>query len=107
MSETPPRGVTAIKRRYVDLLESVLKEAAPDQSHVDRSAATYILFGMMNWIYNWYDPKGKLKVDDLAQNLTHLFLEGFAPGNVSETSSSDSIRRQPEDLSIWRGVGRS
>jgi len=27
--ETPPRSVGAIKRRYVDLLESILKDAAP------------------------------------------------------------------------------
>jgi hypothetical protein len=74
---------------------------------VNLTVATYALFGMMNWIYNWYDPKGKLKVDDLAQNLTHLFLEGFAPGSVSETSTANSMRRQPEDLSIWRGVVRS
>src|SRR6266498_2454620 len=54
--ETPPRSVSAIKRRYVDLLESILKDAAPEHSMVDRSAATFILFGMMNWIFNWYDP---------------------------------------------------
>src|SRR5207237_9260398 len=54
--EPPPRGVGVIKRRYVDLLEAVLKEAAPDERAVDRNAAAYILFGMLNWIYNWYAP---------------------------------------------------
>ncbi len=41
------RKVNAIKRRYVDLLEGLLKDVAPDESAVDRSAATYTLFGMM------------------------------------------------------------
>src|SRR5712691_1313221 len=39
-------GVTAIKRRYVDLLETLLKDAAPDEPPVARSAAAYVLFGM-------------------------------------------------------------
>jgi TetR/AcrR family transcriptional regulator, cholesterol catabolism regulator len=75
--ETSPRSVGAIKRRYVDLLESVLKEAAPDQSPVDRSAATYILFGMMNWIYNWYNPTGEIDPARLADLMASIFLGGF------------------------------
>jgi hypothetical protein len=70
---------------------------------VNLTVATYALFGMMNWIYNWYDPKGKLKVQELAQNLTQLFLEGFAPGNAFEQTPARPMRRQPENLSIWRG----
>ena len=48
----PRRRVNAIKRRYVDLLEGLLREAAPVESASERSAAAYVLFGMMNWIYN-------------------------------------------------------
>ena len=72
-----PRGVNAIKRRYVDLLEAILKNAAPEQSAVDRSAATYILFGMMNWIYNWYDPAGEIDPARLADLMASIFLGGF------------------------------
>src|SRR5260370_38090727 len=49
------RRVNAIKRRYVDLLEGLLREAAPVEAASERSAPAYVLFGMMNWIYNWYD----------------------------------------------------
>jgi TetR/AcrR family transcriptional regulator, cholesterol catabolism regulator len=75
--EASPRGVAAIKRRYVDLLESILKDAAPEQNAVDRSAATYILFGMMNWIYNWYDPAGHIDAARLADLMASIFLGGF------------------------------
>src|SRR5260370_28983840 len=44
---------------------------------IDITAATYALFGMMNWIYNWYDPRGKLSVSQLVDNITRLFLAGF------------------------------
>ena len=71
-------GVNAIKRRYVDLLEAILKEAVPEQPPVDRSAAAYILFGMMNWIYNWYDPAGEIDSRRLADLMASIFLGGFA-----------------------------
>jgi AcrR family transcriptional regulator len=75
--ESSPRSVSAVKRRYVDLLEGILKDATPEQSAVDRSAATYILFGMMNWIYNWYDPAGEIDPARLADLMASIFLGGF------------------------------
>jgi len=70
--------VNAIKRRYVDLLDRLLKEIAPDEAPVDRSAAGYLLFGMMNWIYNWYDPAGEIAPDRLAALMARTFRGGFA-----------------------------
>jgi TetR/AcrR family transcriptional regulator, cholesterol catabolism regulator len=72
------RKVNAIKRRYVDLLEGLLKEAAPEEAAADRSAAAYALFGMMNWLYNWYDPAGALDPQRLAALMARIFLGGFA-----------------------------
>jgi AcrR family transcriptional regulator len=72
------RKVNAIKRRYVDLLEGLLKDAAPDEPAVERSAAAYALFGMMNWIYNWYDPAGEIDPERLAGLIARIFLGGFA-----------------------------
>ena len=75
--EASTRSVSAIKRRYVDLLESILKEAAPETGAPERSAATYILFGMMNWIYNWYDPAREIDPARLADLMASIFLGGF------------------------------
>src|SRR5207249_9600501 len=72
------RKVNVIKRRYVDLLESLLKDVAPDEPQVDRSAAAYALFGMMNWIYNWYDPADEIDPDRLAGLIARIFVGGFA-----------------------------
>src|SRR5437899_11479823 len=75
--EASPRSVSTIKRRYVDLLESILKEAAPEQSAVDRSAATCILFGMMNWMYNWYDTNAEIDPARLADCIASMYFCGF------------------------------
>jgi AcrR family transcriptional regulator len=72
------KRITRIKRRYVDRLEGLLKDVASDWPGPERSAAAYALFGMMNWIYNWYDPTGPLDADRLAELLTRIFLGGVA-----------------------------
>src|SRR2546427_6091139 len=71
------RRIAVIKRRYVDLLEGLLREAVPDEGPVDRSAAAYILFGMMNWIYNWYHPAGEIEPERLGALIARIFLGGF------------------------------
>jgi AcrR family transcriptional regulator len=72
------RKISAIKRRYVDLLEGLFRDAAPDDPAVERSAAAYVLFGMMNWIYNWYDPAGEIDPERLASLIARTFIGGFA-----------------------------
>jgi TetR/AcrR family transcriptional regulator, cholesterol catabolism regulator len=102
--------VSTRKENYTKLATRILTEVNNAQNSgrtVDLTVATFALFGMMNWIYNWYDPKGKLDVNDLAQNVTQLFLEGFAPGSTSKVPRSSLLHPQTEDLSIWRGRERS
>jgi cytochrome c oxidase assembly factor CtaG len=40
--------------------------------------AAYALFGMMNWIYTWYDPTGPMSPGLLAEHFAQLFLTGAA-----------------------------
>ena len=99
--------VSTRKDNYTKLARKILQEvqdASENKQPVDLTVATYALFGMMNWIYNWYDPQGKLKVHGLAQHLTQLFLGGFAPGLLLEPVSSTTLPRVNENLSIWRGT---
>lgn len=71
-------GIRKLKRQYVDMLVQLL--AALD-GHADgrarRQIAAYTLFGMMNWIYTWYDPAGPVGADELAETMTRLFLNGY------------------------------
>jgi TetR/AcrR family transcriptional regulator, cholesterol catabolism regulator len=99
--------VSTRKDNYTKLARRILQEVqdtSENKQPVDLTVATYALFGMMNWIYNWYDPEGKLKVHDLAQQLTQLFLGGFVPGLALEPVGSTVLSRSHENLSIWRGT---
>ena len=98
--------VSTRKDKYTKLARKILQEvqdSAQNKQPIDLTVATYALFGMMNWIYNWYDPQGKLKVNDLAQHLTQLFVAGFSPGLLLQPLSSAAIAKPRENLSVWRG----
>ncbi|NQU15810.1 MAG: TetR/AcrR family transcriptional regulator [Desulfobacteraceae bacterium] len=38
---------------------------------------TFMLFGMCNWIYAWYDPKGTVNPDELSEIIWAVFLRGI------------------------------
>lgn len=97
--------VSTKKDKYTRLARQLLSEIQQEReaaSQVDLTVATYALFGMMNWIYNWYDPSGKLTVSELVDNVTRLFLHGFVAGLPAEELDF-AAKRMPEPLSVWRG----
>src|SRR5204863_5280950 len=55
------KHVSTKKERYAKVARKTLREIEERERtnvRVDLTIATYALFGMMNWIYNWYDPRG-------------------------------------------------
>ena len=91
--------VSTRKDNYTKLARQILREVQETQQggeQIDLTVATYALFGMMNWIYNWYDPHGKLNVSDLASNVMKLFLNGFVPNGLCHALPLPS-----ESPSVW------
>jgi AcrR family transcriptional regulator len=74
--------VRGLKRRYVDLCLGLLADVEGSHSgaRVDRHIAAHTLFGMMNWIHTWYDPKGPVGVGALSNAICRLFLSGYDSG---------------------------
>ena len=96
------KHVTTKKERYARLARKILREIQEQNGKgagVDLTIATYALFGMMNWIYNWYDPTGNLSVHQLVDNITRLFLDGFLSSS-SERVAMPAART--EKVSVWR-----
>ena len=98
--------VSGKKQQYTKLVRKILSEVQQTQTggaqKIDLTVATYALFGMMNWIYNWYDPHGTLSVQELVDNITRLFLSGFLAGTPSEELQSRAKKTKAEHLSVWR-----
>jgi AcrR family transcriptional regulator len=99
------KKVNAKKRQYVDLVMDLLGEIARRHriKHVDIRVATFSLFGMMNWIYNWYDPRKDVDVAGLANNMTRIFLTGFLGAKAIDSGLPEPERKSHLEkvVSIW------
>jgi len=73
-----------IRRDYYDLTRSilgrVLDEHAPSNT-LDRHVAVMSLFGMLNWLYRWYDPKRGRVPTAIANQVVDQFLHGVLGKN--------------------------
>src|SRR5256714_1696031 len=101
--------VAGKKQQYTKLVRRILADVQAEQTatqKIDLTVATYALFGMMNWIYNWYDPRGKLSVNDLVDNFARLFLAGFLAGTLGAELTFKPPTRSAERLSVWRAPER-
>lgn len=98
--------VSGKKQQYTKVVRQILAGVQASQTdsrtRIDLTVATYALFGMMNWIYNWYDPQGKLSVTDLVDNVTRLFLTGLVADSGGESLRIAPKHPQTESLSVWR-----
>jgi len=69
--------IATIKREYyricIDLLDALKRERELTYSS---RIAVLSLFGMMNWIYTWYNQRADGNADALAQQMSDIFLRG-------------------------------
>lgn len=100
------RKINTRKRQYVDLVISLLDEIVRKYriKGVDTRVATFLLFGMMNWIYNWYDSRKDVDVEGLSKHVTRLFLSGFLGDKALEAAGLQAGREShlTRDVSIWQ-----
>lgn len=109
------KHVSGKKEKYAKLARKILREIqeresearpsaratiAETNTRIDLTVATYALFGMMNWIYNWYDSSGKLSVNQLVDNMTRLFVNGLLSTEKAPLTLSGS--KLSEKVNIWR-----
>jgi TetR/AcrR family transcriptional regulator, cholesterol catabolism regulator len=76
--------IAAIKREYYRICVSLLD----DFKHAKRlefssRMAVLSLFGMMNWIYTWYNPRVDADARELAREMSDIFLRGVGAANTT------------------------
>ncbi len=71
--------VRELRRRYVRLLRGILDELGVDHPlhEIKTGVAVFLLFGMMNWMYTWYDEERDGSAADLADAVRLIFLRGL------------------------------
>lgn len=63
--------------------QAVLDDAfPPDKSGVGVRIKAQFIFGAMNWALQWYNPKGTLSLDELAEQFASLSLATYSLGTT-------------------------
>jgi TetR/AcrR family transcriptional regulator len=88
------RRITGMQRDYFALCHGAVSDLLRRTGRRTRRArvATMCLFGMMNWIYTWYDPERDGDPEDLARRMTQVLMHGLV--SVSDSSQPKHRRRQ-------------
>ena len=87
--------IAAIKREYYRICLGLM-EALKRERHLDFDARTAVmsLFGMMNWIYTWYNPRVDGNARELAQRMGDIFLSGVMSGDPRSTRRRSRARHK-------------
>jgi TetR/AcrR family transcriptional regulator, cholesterol catabolism regulator len=76
--------VAAIKREYYRICVGLLDELKRDRGlQFSTRIAVLSLFGMMNWIYTWHNPRVDADAEQIAREMGDIFLRGVMNGNRS------------------------
>lgn len=66
------------ERKYYRIVADVLSEFFKNNIQKEKLIGiTFILFGMCNGIYFWYNPKGPLDPEELSRMIFNIFLRGL------------------------------
>ena len=75
--------VAAIKREYYRICVGLLDELKRTRSlQFTTRLAVLSLFGMMNWIYTWHNPRVDADAASIAREMGDIFLRGVTAGKV-------------------------
>jgi TetR/AcrR family transcriptional regulator, cholesterol catabolism regulator len=78
--------VAAIKRRYYALARDIFDGLAAEglDERIKPRVAVLSLFGMMNWVYKWHNPKVDPNANELTEAIVSIFLHGVKKAPLEE-----------------------
>ena len=71
--------IAAIKREYYRICVGLLDDfKLAKRLEFSSRMAVLSLFGMMNWIYTWYNPRVDADAEELSRGMGDIFLQGIS-----------------------------
>lgn len=79
LSEDQQASIRALEREYAHVLRDIILMVNPrvSERRYEAMSLTMIVFGAVNWTYTWFDEKGKLSLEQLADLMTETLLGGI------------------------------
>lgn len=99
LEEPYRKEVAEIKRRYYGTAVGVFEELrrAGRVRRVNPRVAVLSLFGMMNWVYTWHNPRVDPRAGRLAETITTIFLEGVSANGAHAPGERGKMAPEPEE----------
>jgi len=82
--------IAGIKREYYRICLELLDDFKRVRGlQFSGRIAVLSLFGMMNWIYTWYNPRADANAKELSRQMGDIFLQGIcAPSKTKKKRSA-------------------
>jgi hypothetical protein len=100
--------ILVLKRRYVKVIMDLIGELQEKEGgkDIDLRVATFALFGMMNWIYTWYQPKRDLPVPQLIEQMLRIYFFGLLKSGVAEDGwfTKRTAPIEKDRFSLWQTI---
>jgi AcrR family transcriptional regulator len=74
------KKLNARKRAYIEYLQDLIAKVQTESAQpprIEPGLAAFALLGMINWLYQWYSPEGRISQDELVQAYTDFFFRGL------------------------------
>ena len=65
------------EKKYFQMVADILSDFLNHSTSKEKlTGITFTLFGMLNWIYSWYSPRGPLTPKELSEMIYNIFTKG-------------------------------
>jgi AcrR family transcriptional regulator len=86
-----------LKQRYFEIGQAILRVVVtaktPSIDDLELERMTYSMFGMLNWIYGWYEPARHGTPEELARTIQNVVLHGAVAAPPIVDPSWDAVGR--------------
>jgi AcrR family transcriptional regulator len=90
LKKGPSAEIAAIKREYYHICLGLMEDLRRERG-IEFNARTAVmsLFGMINWIYTWYNPRIDGNAEALAERMGNIVLNGIMHGGKPRGRKSE------------------
>ena len=80
LSPGPRARIARLEHEYLDLIRGIIRDgqSAGVFRDLDPTVAAFSVLTLMNNLYDWYDPKGRVGPEELVVQLETILLQGLA-----------------------------
>jgi AcrR family transcriptional regulator len=73
------KKINVRKKQYIDFLEDLIHQVQAESGKPALSPrlAAFALLGMVNWLYQWFDPDGPIHQEELTDAYVSFFFRGL------------------------------